>query len=192
MEKEKPNPRQIRVMNDQIGQKEKAWDEQWINGSVYNCFGNFVQVRDRDIGWFGLVGNPTGNCQVSCISYMEALLQTDNPIQAMYDLWRSYQKPLWLIDIREELEKTLEKYISKKDIVFKNRYRSTNESEMTMYLVNVGDKFEEWMYQGREQSPAYAETIRREATIQKELEEKKKSTKKAKKIPEFNDLFEDD
>jgi len=108
-------------------------------GSIYTC------VSISSGGNFYLHNCPTNNCQISSIGSCENImfLETfENIIESLHD--SGYITHQLLVDVydtpryRDQIDNL------KFDKVFRNRYTSTNNSEMIMYLLRLRDIQEQY------------------------------------------------
>lgn len=82
--------------------------------------------------------SPTANCQVLTIGGVADILNHDeNVVDVLREVRDRFDKPLILMDINAYNEEEALKDIPPEAIVFKQRYDSTNGSEMIMFLINT-------------------------------------------------------
>jgi len=82
--------------------------------------------------------NPTGNCQLVSIIYAFQLASFENGAQMLKTMVSTYGKYLALCDINQRYSENFEKLFSNKEaILFKNNYKSSNNSSMCIYLINT-------------------------------------------------------
>lgn len=81
------------------------------------------------------------NCQTFSIGNVNSFIDNDNRykneeiIDIFRKCYRIAYKNQFLIDINEKYESKIEKLFPEKDIVFKQKYKNSNKSKMTMYLI---------------------------------------------------------
>lgn len=104
--------------------------------SVYDCIDNHNNK-------FHIINNPTGNCQVSSIAYCQNIVHTKEFVDILKSLSEiGYISRQLIIDIKDvsDWKEVIENNL---EIVFKKEYKSTNNSEMVMYLVKLQDSDDE-------------------------------------------------
>jgi hypothetical protein len=89
-----------------------------------------------------VIPSPTGNCQMFCVTYMNALLTAANPKQELVELLGAERKHvgskrLLMCDIKQALIDRVAEVFGKKAIVGELPYTSTNSSEMCIVLLNL-------------------------------------------------------
>lgn len=95
-----------------------------------------------------LIISPTGNCQFGSIIDFQYFIgiKCDNLDELLKQIVLAIDKPMFLIDIREEILKPTLKLITECgfDIKFQNKYESTNYSIMNIIMVDASNYFDEY------------------------------------------------
>lgn len=126
------NTEKVEYKKDEIIDERKPSYEGFIR-KVVTKQGNYVYTTDY----------PTGNCQLSSISYFNALINGDRynkeyVLRFLMDLKKAGRiLNILLCDIHQALLPQLLKKIDKKYIITKTNYTSTNNSKMCIVLINV-------------------------------------------------------
>ncbi len=107
-----------------------------------NIYDNEKDIRP--LGGAHLYRSPTSNCQFSSISGIQHLLSRTEDTRSIFkEIFKATSKRLVLIDINTgdnyegKYERKIEEVFKEDRIVFKQPYKSTNGSKMTMYLLNI-------------------------------------------------------
>lgn len=102
------------------------------------ALGSLISISEVDRGQVLMSQNPTGNCQIAAIAYMNSVLQMTNPVQTIYDLYYNCRKAMFLFDINsgnEERFNTLFKDIFPPETIrLRAPYTSSNSSSMILFL----------------------------------------------------------
>lgn len=87
--------------------------------------------------YFAGLQNPTGNCQLFCVSWIMYLLRDfTNPKELLKEMARKFSKKLMLVDVNgNDREKLIALYGDK--IILDSSYKSTNGSSMNIMIINV-------------------------------------------------------
>lgn len=80
--------------------------------------------------------NPFNNCQLFSIGDFATILTSSNAYDILSEMFKATTKSLFIVDIKECFEKYVENLFHKEGIVIKNKYISTNNSRMTIYIIN--------------------------------------------------------
>ncbi len=83
-----------------------------------------------------ILDNTFSNCQVFTIGNFAAIISHTRAIEMLEEAFKSTGRDLFLIDIKHDYEPYVEKYFEKEGILFKQKYKSTNGSNMTTYMIN--------------------------------------------------------
>lgn len=96
-----------------------------------------------------IVPSPTNNCQISSLASANLALMYDNPIELITLLWLRTMKRILLIDVHQQYEKQFEELFGTENILTKNKYTSTNNSQMMIYLFKTDNlnKYYKEMYE---------------------------------------------
>lgn len=106
----------------------------------YTVNGNKEGYGENQYNFLYLNMSPTANCQIGSFYNFVTLLHENKETQIEILKFTKNSgglKAQMIIDINRTYEKKVEELIPEDMIVFKQQYRSTNESLMTMYLVKT-------------------------------------------------------
>lgn len=104
-------------------------------GYMYTC-----KTADNKTS-FWIIYGPTCNCQVSSIACCDNIINRPDFRDIIYSLYKHGHicKQL-LVDVTDR--ESYNKVLSAFEVVFSNKYESTNYSDMIMYLLRIGEKQE--------------------------------------------------
>lgn len=90
--------------------------------------------------------SPTANCQIASIAGVQLFIERKDAKEFFKKIYQAVGKKLVLIDVKADNEDYKRAFEDKIDaifeperIIFKQFYRSTNNSKMLMYLLNIED-----------------------------------------------------
>lgn len=105
-----------------------------------------LEVQDATGLTHGIVKWPTYNCQVCSYIYFIGLTHhtIGNQKKIIKDLFSKVGKRLMIIDVNTAYENKVENLFPVSTHLFKNPYKNTNGSSMTMYLINIKQAIDNW------------------------------------------------
>lgn len=95
------------------------------------------KVSDINLNYMCFLhSSPTGNCQLGALTYANNMFMHENAREIYETLVKLSYRPIYLLDVKDNIATKVDEIFSKTEIISKTSYKSTNGSNMVIYLIN--------------------------------------------------------